>query len=51
MSNKAAAKPVIERVAALAMRLGGKPLAAYGATTHRHAFTQRQRLACLILRA
>ncbi len=42
---------VIERVASLAMRLGGRHLANYGATRSRHDFTQRQLMACLILRA
>lgn len=48
-----AAQPVqtIERVAALAMRLGSRHLADYGATRSRHDFTQRQLMACLILRA
>jgi hypothetical protein len=51
MCQRTTEQPVIERVAALAMRLGGKPLADYGATTSRHDFTQRQLMACLILRA
>jgi hypothetical protein len=42
---------VIERVASLAVQLGGRPLADYGATRSRHDFTQRQLMACLILRA
>src|SRR5580693_5443036 len=42
---------VIEKVAELAMKLGQRHLAAYGATTSRHDFTQRQLLSCLILRA
>ena len=42
---------VIERVAGLAMRLGGRHLADYGATRSRHDFTQRQLMACLLLRA
>ena len=33
------------------MRLGGRHLADYGATRSRHDFTQRQLMACLILRA
>jgi hypothetical protein len=41
----------VERVAALAMQLGSRHLADYGATTSRHDFTQRQLMACLILRA
>jgi hypothetical protein len=41
----------IEQVAALAMQLGGRHLADYGANTSRHDFTQRQLMACLILRA
>lgn len=43
--------PVIEKVAELAMRLGQRHLADYGATTSRHDFTQRQLMSCLILRA
>src|SRR5450432_336125 len=46
--NKAA---VIEKVAQMAMQLGGKHLADYGATRSRHDFTQRQLMACLIVRA
>lgn len=42
---------VVERVVELAMQLGQKHLADYGATTSRHDFTQRQLMACLILRA
>jgi hypothetical protein len=48
MKSKA---PVIERVAALAMKLGARHLADYGAARSRHDFTQRQLMACLILRA
>lgn len=43
--------PEIEKVAELAMRLSQRHLAAYGAVTSRHDFTQRQLLSCLILRA
>ena len=43
--------PLVERVAELAMRLGRRHLADYGATTSRHDFTQRQLMTCLILRA
>jgi hypothetical protein len=42
---------VIEKVAELAMKLGQRHLADYGATTSRHDFTQRQLMSCLILRA
>jgi len=35
-------RKVTERVASLAMRLGGRRLADYGATVSRHDFTQRQ---------
>lgn len=42
--------PLVERVAELAMRLGQRHLARYGATTSRHDFTQRQLMTCLILR-
>jgi hypothetical protein len=51
MSEKAAQKTTVERVAELAMRLGGRPLADYGSARSRHDFTQRQLMACLILRA
>jgi Transposase DDE domain len=42
--------PLVERVVELAMKLGQKHLAEYGATTSRHDFTQRQLMTCLILR-
>jgi len=45
------ALPLIERVVELAMALGRRHLADYGATTSRHDFTQRQLMTCLILRA
>jgi hypothetical protein len=53
MSKKGTAlkTETIERVAELAMRLGGRHLADFGATRSRHDFTQRQLMACLILRA
>lgn len=51
MSDKAQPVQTIERVAALAMQLGSRHLADYGATRSRHDFTQRQLMACLILRA
>ena len=54
MSDRKAADgelEVIEKVAELAMKLGQRHLAAYGATTSRHDFTQRQLMSCLILRA
>jgi hypothetical protein len=41
----------LERIAELAMRLGGKHLADYGSARSRHDFTQRQLMSCLILRA
>lgn len=41
----------LERLASLAMKLGGRHLADYGATRSRHDFTQRQLMTCLILRA
>lgn len=41
----------IERIAGLAMRLGQKHLADYGAVRSRHDFTQRQLMSCLILRS
>ncbi len=44
-------RPQLEQVAALAMKLGGRHLADYGATRSRHDFTQRQLMSCLILRA
>lgn len=43
--------PLIQRVASLAMKLGARHLADYGSTRSRHDFTQRQLMACLILRA
>jgi FAD/FMN-containing dehydrogenase len=51
MKSKAAKKQTVERVAELAMRLGGRHLADYGSARSRHDFTQRQLMACLILRA
>jgi hypothetical protein len=42
--------PVMERVVELAMKLGRRHLADYGAARSRHDFTQRQLMACLILR-
>ena len=51
MSDEAQPVQTIERVAALAMQLGSRHLADYGATRSRHDFTQRQLMACLILRA
>ena len=51
MSEQAAKKATVERVAELAMKLGGKHLADYGSARSRHDFTQRQLMACLILRA
>lgn len=41
----------IERVAELAMKLGGEHLAPYGSVKSRHDFTQRQLMACLILKS
>src|SRR5215470_15556076 len=43
--------PMVEQVADLAMSLGQRHLADYGATRSRHDFTQRQLMSCLILRA
>jgi hypothetical protein len=48
---KESKKPEIEGVANLAMRLSQPYLADYGATRSRKDFTQRQLMACLILRA
>src|SRR5262245_10576619 len=42
---------LIEQVAELAMKLGGRHLADYGAARSRHDFTQRQLMSCLVLRA
>ncbi len=42
---------VVEKVAELSMRLSGRYLTEYGATTSRKDFTQRQLMTCLILRA
>ena len=41
----------LERVAGLALGLGRRHLADYGAARSWHDFTQRQLMACLILRA
>lgn len=43
--------PVMEQVAEMAMRLGQRHLADYGARRSRHDFTQRQLMTCLVLRA
>lgn len=51
MKSKTLRPPVVERVAALAMQLGSRHLSEYGATRSRHDFTQRQLMACLVLRA
>jgi len=51
MPDKIERKTNLERVAALAMRLGQRHLADYGANRSRHDFTQRQLMTCLILRA
>jgi len=51
MNKTARAPQTIEQVASLAMQLGSRHLADYGANTSRHDFTQRQLMACLILRA
>jgi hypothetical protein len=51
MKRKKIRTQVIVRVASLAMKLGGRHMADYGATRSRHDFTQRQLMACLILRA
>jgi hypothetical protein len=51
MSSKVSRPQTVEQVAALAMQLGARHLADYGANTSRHDFTQRQLMACLILRA
>jgi hypothetical protein len=51
MSAKTRRPTTIEQVGTLAMQLGSRHLADYGATTSRHDFTQRQLMACLILRA
>ena len=41
----------VERIAELAMKLGNRHLAEYGAARSRHDFTQRQLMSCLILRS
>src|ERR1700720_2521174 len=51
MKTASSKTPVVERVAELAMQLGRRHLADYGATRSRHDFNQRQLMACLILRA
>jgi hypothetical protein len=50
-ARAAESTPVIERVAELAMALGRRHLADFGAVRSRHDFTQRQLMACLILKA
>lgn len=51
MEIKPKQEALVVRVAELAMKLGGRHLTDYGATTSRKDFTQRQLLTCLILRA
>src|SRR3984885_13917073 len=51
MNETARPPQTIEQVAALSMQLGARHLSDYGANTSRHDFTQRQLMACLILRA
>ncbi len=51
MDGKAKPETQAVRVAELAMKLGGRHLADYGAVTSRKDFTQRQLMTCLILRA
>lgn len=51
MENKSKQEAQVVRVAELAMKLGGRHMSAYGANTSRKDFTQRQLMACLILRA
>jgi hypothetical protein len=51
MNETVPPRQTIEQVAALSMQLGFRHLADYGANTSRHDFTQRQLMACLILRA
>jgi transposase len=49
--NRQEKPTTIEQVAQLAMKVGARHLADYGATRSRHDFTQRQLMACLVLRA
>lgn len=51
MESKPKQEAQVVRVAELAMKLGGRHMADYGATTSRKDFTQRQLMTCLILRA
>jgi transposase len=51
MNERKVKLPVMEQVAEMAMRLGQRHLADYGARRSRHDFTQRQLMACLVLRA
>jgi hypothetical protein len=44
-------EPRIERVAELAMKVGGRHLAPFGSYKSRHDFTQRQLMTCLILKS
>lgn len=49
-NNAKGKAPLVERIAAMAMRVSQKYLSDYGATRSRHDFTQRQLMTCLILR-
>jgi hypothetical protein len=51
MEIKPKQEALVIRVAELAMKLGGRHLANYGATTSRKDFTQCQLMTCLIVRA
>jgi hypothetical protein len=51
MKATASKEQVVEHLAELAMQLGGKRLADFGAARSSHEFTQRQLISCLILRA
>lgn len=48
---KPAVEPRLEKVAELAMRLGGRHLAPYGSHKSRHDFRQSRMMACLILKS
>ena len=51
MPSERAQKSELEKIAGMAMQLGGRHLADYGSRRSRHDFTQRQLMSCLILRA
>jgi hypothetical protein len=51
MKREKSRTQVVAQVAELAMKFGERYLVGYGAARSRHDFTQRQLMACLILRS